>query len=65
MVHDCIRRLPPSPPHIDAFITVFDLSGYGMANRCCSVTCFCCVNLKKTRSDINWCIQTIQRLQVT
>ena len=33
MVHDCIRRLPSSPLHIDSFVTVFDLSGYGMANR--------------------------------
>jgi hypothetical protein len=33
MVHDCIRRLPPSAAHIDSFITVFDLGGYGMGNR--------------------------------
>ena len=36
MVHDCIRRLPPSTPHIDSFVTVFDLSGYGMGNRSAS-----------------------------
>ena len=33
MVHDCIRRLPSSSSHIDSFITVFDLGGYGLANR--------------------------------